>query len=375
MMSSQSFYKAIAATVLSLLVQPAVFAEDIEITKVEQMTMSHCLDWVRVKFGDSRSEEWNSQLDEIEWGTPAEGKRPAQNWDFRVTDAAWIDFVKKHGAAPSEEVTFDLWIPGDVEVVKGVVAISSHGSGKALFEDLELRKIASELDLALFRFVGNPIQRGFWPQSLLFDKLRDFGIEAGHPELPNAPLFLYGHSNGTGFSALFTAAVSERVWGWVSMRPGTTNQVYQPRAAAVPGLVIFGEDDPFFARPSNEANLGVVPLMRTKHDAVWNFAVEPHSGHGPTSKTWPLVFSFLKHSFTARVPAGADPSKGPVKLTDLNPASGFRGQNWSLDPGGKQTLKVAPAGEFGKDGKEASWLLNEAYSADWQSFQQHGEVR
>ncbi len=374
-MNHPLFLKVPAIALLTVLIQSVTFAQDIDITKVEQLTMSHSLDWVRVKFGDSRSEQWDSQLDEIEWGTPAEGKRAVRNWDFKVTDQEWADFVKKNGAAENQEVTLDLWIPGDVELVRGVVAISSHGSGKTLFEDPELRKIARDLDLALFRFLGNPIQRGFWPRSLLFDKLGDLGAEAGHPELPNAPLFFYGHSNGTGFSAIFTAGASDRVWGWVSMRPGTTFQVYQPRAATVPGLVIFGEDDPFLTRPSNEANLGVVALMRQKHQAVWNFAVEPHTGHGPTKKTWPLVFSFLKHSFAARVPHDADPSKGPVKLTELDPASGFRGENWSLNPGGNQTLKVGPAGDFGDGANESSWLLNADYAADWQSFQQHGEVR
>ena len=328
--------------------------------------MSHSLDWVRSNFADSRSEVWDSQLDEIEWGTPAEGKTPVRNWDFEVTDQEWTRFVEKNGAAPDQEVTFDLWIPGEVETVKGIVAISSHGSGKQLFEKPELREIARELNLALFRFVGNPVQRGFWPKSLLFDKLNAFGKQAGHPELPNAPLFLYGHSNGTGFSAIFTAGASDRVWGWISMRPGTTFQVYQPRAAAVPGLVIFGEDDPFFARPSNEANLGVVPLMRKKHKAVWNFVVEPHTGHGPTEKTWPLVFSFLRHSFAARVPADADPSKGPVELIELDPDSGFRGQNWSFQAGSYQTLKVGPADDFGDAGNEGSWLFNADYAKDWQ---------
>ncbi len=375
MMNHRPFSHAFAFAILTLFIQSPAFSEDVEITKTETMTMSHSLDWVRGKWGDSKSGTWDSVLDEIEWGTPAEGKRPVQNWDIRVTDQEWTDLVEKNGAAPEQEVTLDLWIPGDVTLVKGVVAISSHGSGKSLFENPELRKIARELNLALFRFVGDPVQRGFWPKSLLFDQLGKFGAEAGHPELPNAPLFLYGHSNGTGFSALFTAGAGERVWGWVSMRPGTTFQVFQPRAAAVPGLVIFGEDDPFLARPSNEANLGVVPLMRKKHDAVWNFAVEAHSGHGPTSKTWPLVFSFLKHSFNARVPEDADPSRGPVKLIELDPASGLRGENWSLTPGGHQTLKTGPAGDFGDEGKAASWLFNGAYAADWQSFQKYGEVR
>lgn len=369
------FPNVAAIAALALFFPSAAPAADVEMTKVEQMTMSHSLDWVRGKFGDSISENWDSVLDEIEWGSPADGKRAVQNWDIRVSDQEWTDYVEKNGAAPTEEVVFDLWIPEDVKLVKGVVAISSHGSGKALYEDTELRQIARELDLALFRFLGNPVQRGFWPKSLLFDRLRDFGTEAGHPELPNAPLFLYGHSNGTGFSAIFTAGASERIWGWVSMRPGTTFQVFQPRAAAAPGLVIFGEDDPFFARPSNETNLDVVPLMRKKHEALWNFAVEPHTGHGPTSKTWPLVFSFLKHSFVARVPSDANPSEGPVELITLDPGTGLRGQNWKFKPGSYQTLKVGPAKDFGDEAAGASWLLNSDYAADWQSFQKFGEVR
>ncbi len=152
-----------------------------------------------------------------------------------------------------------------------------------------LRAIATELQLALFKFVGNPLQRGFWPRSLLFDHLMHFGEKCGHLELEYAPLFLYGHSNGTGFSAVFPAYQPDRVWGWISMRPGITFQVYQPGAAQVPGLVIFGEDDPFLARPSREENLAVVPMMRKEHGAIWNIAVEPKTGHGPGEKTWPLV--------------------------------------------------------------------------------------
>ena len=237
-----------------------------------------------------------------------------------------------------------------------------------------LRAIARELHLAVFKFVGNPMQRGFWPQSLLYERLEAFGQECGHPELEHAPLFLYGHSNGTGFSAIFPATESGRVWGWVSMRPGITFQVYQPGAAQVPGLVIFGEDDHFLARPSKEENLAVVPLMRKKHKALWNFAVEPKTGHGPGQKTWPLVFSFLRHTFAARVPADADPRKGPVKLHVLSPESGYLGQNWDVAKGGYQDLSIAPYADFTGDKSTASWLVNAAYAADWQAFQRDGQV-
>jgi hypothetical protein len=234
--------------------------------------------------------------------------------------------------------------------------------------------MARELHLAIFKFIGNPMQRGFWPRSLLYERLKTFGQKAGHAELGYAPLFLYGHSNGTGFSAIFPATETTRVWAWVSMRPGTTFQVYQPGAALVPGLVIFGEDDAFLARPSKEENLAVVEAMRKKHHALWNFAVEAKTGHGPGEKTWPLVFSFLRHTFAARVPAREGPQDGAVKLTELQEESGHLGKNWNVAKGGYQDLPIAPFGAFTGEKSSASWLINAAFAKDWQAFQRDGQV-
>jgi hypothetical protein len=160
----------------------------------------------------------------------------------------------------------------------------------------------------------------------------------------------------------------------VSMRPGITFQVYQPGAAQVPGLVIFGEDDQFLVRPSKEENLAVVEVMRKKHRAVWNYAVEPKTGHGPGEKTWPLVFSFLRHTFSARVPADADPRKGPVKLNTLAEESGYLGKNWDAAKGGYQTLSIAPYATYAGDKATASWLIHADYARDWQAFQRDGQV-
>lgn len=158
------------------------------------------------------------------------------------------------------------------------------------------------------------------------------------------------------------------------MRPGITFQVYQPGAAQVPGLVIFGENDPFLARPSRAENLAVVPALRKRHGALWNIAVEPKTGHGPGEKTWPLVFSFLRHTFAARVPTDADPRQGPVPLNSLAVESGHLGGNWDGEKGGRQTLPIASYAEFPGDKSTASWLINAAYAADWQAFQRDGEL-
>jgi hypothetical protein len=362
------------AVVFTVMLLAAVRGADIELTETLQLPECHSIGWVRANTQVKDQKGWDGVLDEAKWGKPSPQQLVARNWDWKVTDEQWREAVQQKGEGKKEDVKFDLWMPSDIPHAKGIVAISGHGSGEALFRRPDLRQIARELHLAIFKFIGNPMQRGFWPKSLLYERLKAFAQKSGHPELEHAPLFLYGHSNGTGFSAVFPATEGARVWGWVSMRPGITFQVYQPGSAQVPGLVIFGEDDHFLARPSKEENLAVVPLMRKKHNALWNFAVEPKTGHGPGEKTWPLVFSFLRHTFVARVPADCKPRKGPVKLNALQQESGHLGQNWDVAKGGYQTLSIAPFADFAGDKATTSWLINAAYAADWQAFQRDGQI-
>ena len=358
------------------MVAGSALAADIEISETLQLPECHSIGWVRANAGvKGQHQGTDIILDEAKWGTPKPGQIVEQHWDWKLSDDQWRETVKQKGEGKKEEVKFDLWMPDGIGAARGIVVMSGHGSGEGLYKHPELRKIAKELHLALFKFNGNPMQRGFWPRSLLDERLKVFVQSAQHPELAHAPLFLYGHSNGTGFSAIYPATAGSRVWAWISMRPGTTFQVYQPEAARIPGMVIFGEDDDFFARPSKEENMAVVEAMRKKHNALWHYAVEPKTGHGPGEKTWPLVFSFLRHSFAARVPANADASKGPVKLNELNADSGHLGQNWDVKAGGYQTLPTASFTDFQGDKTAASWLLNAAYAADWQTFQRDGQLK
>jgi len=361
--------------VLLLAPLAALHAADLELVETNQLPECHSIGWVKANTQVKDQKGWNGVLDEAKWGTPSPAQAVSRNWDWTLDEEQWRQAVAQKGEGKKEETVFHLWVPEGLEAVRGVAVLSGHGSGEALYRHPEMRKLARELHLALFKFVGNPMQRGFWPRSLLYGRLNDLARKARHPEVEHAPLFLYGHSNGTGFSAIFPATEGGRVWAWVSMRPGITFQVYQPGGAQVPGLVIFGEDDPFFARPSKEENLAVVPLMRSRHGALWNSAVEPKTGHGPGEKTWPLVFSFLRHSFAARVPAEADPRQGPVRLVPLSPADGVLGENWNPAQGGYQQLAVAPYASFAGDKASASWLVNAAYAADWQQFQREGAVK
>jgi hypothetical protein len=306
------------------------------------------------------------------------GKKPALD-DWQLTQAKWETAVQsrdkleklmtKKDKRETSPVTFKLWVPEGVTCVKGLVVASGHGTGDNFYASDELRSIATELRLGLLTFIGDNMQRGFWPTSLFDDQLKGLGRASKHPELENVPLFLYGHSNGTGFSGIFPGLHPDRVWGWISMRPGAVRQVYQPKAAAVPGMVMFGEKDHFFYEPSYQENIGIIGGLRKEHSSMVHMVVQPGQGHSPDDKAWELVRAFLKESFAARVPADSDPLKGPVALTSLRLEDGYLGQNWDPAKGGKQELPVMPYSEFKGDMATTSWLINAAYAKAWQELQ------
>jgi hypothetical protein len=213
---------------LLLFVSVVARAADIEISETRELPECHSINWVRTWVKDHPDvvgTGWEQLNDSAK--PPANDAAP-RNWIWNIPDDRWREAVAQRGQGKSEPLKIDLWVPEEAEVIRGVVAISRHGSGGALFRHPELRKIAQALHLALFMFEGASVQRGFWPKSWLFGELKRLGGQTGHPELEHAPLFLYGHSSGVGFSALFAAEQSDRVWGWVAMRPGYTFQIYQP---------------------------------------------------------------------------------------------------------------------------------------------------
>ena len=360
---------------LLLSVLPVLHGAELEFTETLQLPECHSVNWVRdwVKaHPEAVGPGWEQLQDPAK---PVAKDAAPRSWVWNISEAQWRAAVMQRGEGKREQVKLQLWLPEGVTIVRGVVAISRHGSGFGLFRHAELRKLARELRLALFMFEGNPVQRGFWPKSWLYEQLRAFGARTHHPELEHAPLFLYGHSSAVGFSALFAAEQSERVWGWVAMRAGYTFQIYQPGAAKAPGLIIYGEQDKYFANAHQAENLAFVPMMRKHYDAVWNLVIEPKSGHGPGEATWQLVFSFLRHTFAARVPADADARTGPVKLSPLKVESGYLGHNWDSTKGGYQTLLIAPYASFAPDKATASWLINAEFARDWQTFQRGDPIK
>ncbi|MBM4078993.1 MAG: hypothetical protein FJ278_04770, partial [Planctomycetes bacterium] len=156
-------------TILLPTLLPALHAADLDLTETLQLPECHSIGWVNawVKADpQAMGKGWDGVLDEARWGTPSPQQLVVRNWDIQLTDEQWREAVKQKGEGKKEDVRFDLWLPGNIPYAKGLVVISGHGSGEGLFRRPDMRELARELHLALFKFIGNPMQRGFWPKSL-----------------------------------------------------------------------------------------------------------------------------------------------------------------------------------------------------------------
>lgn len=266
---------------------------------------------------------------------------------------------------------FHLWLPKHTPVVKGLFVFSYHGCGGQFSELAEMRYLAASLDCAVVVLGGETIKRGFKPSRLLFDALADLAGQSEHPEIVHAPIFTFGHSNGTGFSAGFASQEPGRVFGWIAFKSANGRQFSLPPIYRIPGLVLSGERD----RSYFNNQLDTVEQLRQEHQALMHMIVEPSAGHGPNrDKSYRICMAFMKTVFHLRVPADADPRRGPVKLLELSPDQGWLGKNWDKTTGGGQRLPTAPRAEFTGDSARASWLPTADYALLWQEFSEKGDL-
>ena len=296
---------------------------------------------------------------------------PARATPFRLPPRGdeWMHTYRTQ--VKGQPAFFHLWIPPPVRRAKGLLVFSWHGCGGPLAEYAELRYLAGALDCAVIGFGGETVKRGFTPPRILLDALADLARQSKHPEIAHAPMLVFGHSNGTGFSAGFTAREPDRVFGWIAFKSANGRQFSKPPIYRIPGLVISGERD----RSYFNNQLTTVERLRHDHHALMHMIVEPGAGHGPRRFTsYSILLAFIRTAFRLGVPPEADATRGPVKLVRPTEADGWLGQNWDKASGGGQVLPIAPYAAFTGDKTRASWLPARDYARLWREFSHTGKV-
>ena len=270
----------------------------------------------------------------------------------------WADTPRLNYSASA----YRLWIPRDVATpLQGVLVLmpGTNGDGRGMAADPGWQQLARDLRFALLAgaVVMEPSSRSYYYQAeggsgqSLLDGLAALAGEAGHPELAQAPLLLWGASAGGQFAYNFACWQPARVVGFVAVKGGYYDAIPGDAVRAVPGLWFIGERDASYRM----ANIEALVLKNRKLGARWALAVEPNAGH-EEGKTRTVARPFLLAA--ARLRLAPENEAPPGTLRPLPEASGWTGD--------LQTGEIAPAAD--RPAPHAVWLPDEATARAWQQL-------
>ena len=259
----------------------------------------------------------------------------------KTTDRAW----------------FYAYVPENVKKVKVCFFISLHGIGT--IDNQLLRTFASENDIALIGFNGNPVQRGCFPVSSLDEPVRKLAKMIKHPELVDVPIITFGHSNGTGFATLYSSQRPNNVIAWISYHSGASYHLLFPNLEKVPGLVMHGHLDKYVKNGQNQT----IKNLRKKRNAAVGMMMEGNVGHGPVNynATWAFIIEFCKAAMRMRL--NPDGTLKPVLIKE-----GWLGEIYDPIKGGQQKLPIASYSEFKGEKSIANWLPDETFATVWREY-------
>lgn len=228
---------------------------------------------------------------------------------------------------------FELWVPDDAPVIKGVyfelpyLSGSTLQGGRTFFTD-----IASYYD---FAFLG--MDRSFDVHSkndadLLLTVLNYFSNVTGHPELKNAPLVLTGTSMGGRASYYLNSYIPERIIAYSGYRSAI--QYYDVSNtnllnAATPTLFNPAELDEFYTY-SNPIFEQIRELDGQAATIVsWGNA---HQGNCFEGGAYFLKYYFLNKVIEQRYPWNESPLDNPVNLLQIPTNQGWLADHASWNP-------------------------------------------
>ena len=222
-----------------------------------------------------------------------------------------------------ERAAFRLWLPEDVETLEAVLVLvpGSNGDGRDQVETPFWQQLAARHQLALVgvyltdkrhedMFIEHYIEVSEGSGQAFVDALTRLGEMAGHSELANAPLLLWGMSAGGEFNYEFALWKPERVIGFVVNKGGIYySALASKKARQIPGLFFIGENDLAFR---NDIIRGIYSINRRAR-ALWALVEEPDVAH-EVARSREMAALFYQELIASRLPA--TPTLRTLKLSD-----------------------------------------------------------
>ena len=282
-------------------------------------------------------------------------------------------------AKKGTEQKINVWIPGDVEVVRGMVVNPFYDK---LAEREDYQAFARTIGFGLMG--GGLDRKGDMPAAVT-QALTEAAAELDRPELAHVPLAFGGFSAGGGMAVKLATLMPDRtLCAWSVGNPGTGFAKEDPGLTrdadilrSIPILTMNGSVDPFVDHHQGNYKAWI-EAHYTKIQSLglpWTVAIQWGKGHdygNANALAWPFIAEVMR----ARLPEeGWDPTKGPAELRAVSASmeGSMFGDLFTIDTA-SPTWQTAEASEGawgegeaeGWDGK--TWLLNGRVAAIWSSF-------
>ena len=289
-------------------------------------------------------------------------------------------------------VNYTIWIPPGVKALRGVV-VHQHGCGEGSCKsgltgafDLHWQALAAKHECALLSPAYEQPEKAdcqMWcdPRNgsdAAFQKgLAALGKASGHPELPNVPWALWGHSGGGHWAGGMALLHPQRVaaaWlrsGVPSLQADGKRAAYTVPDAAllVPMMCNLGTKEGFSVKDGRfagvwPANESFITAIR-KRGGLVGAAVDPLSAHECGNSRY-LAIPWLDACLAARLPEAPDePLKQmPAESAMLVP----------LPEPGKPGVGPVASASFPGAADKSVWLPNPSIASAWTEYTKDTKV-
>ena len=298
-----------------------------------------------------------------------------QDVDDESDGGATSASVTEGGGAPARTEVFEfgdyaLFIPACVDAPRALlVALGGPDTrafvtGKAFGAPLpeveaalhelgrEFRALATRQGLAVIGTSRRSLPNGAVSDQLLGDAIRTAAELSGRPQLPLAPLVLYGMSGGAPQASGFVSRNPDRVAGLFLKVPFGVAVLTSGNALLVPTYMVQAELDVFVNNAARTADFEA----NRRAGALWALALERgviHNSLSPGQRL--LTLTWIRSILKRRLPS--NPSDG---LREISETAGWLGDHAT----GEMWRWAAYPGDRGV----ASWLPSRATAKQWEDF-------
>jgi MYXO-CTERM domain-containing protein len=253
--------------------------------------------------------------------------------------------------------------PEGAPKARAVIAVTSRGIASGWANGAPFKGLANRIQAAIVIVGGgDDLNDNSYPNRCASGEFNGIpmamvklGEASNHPEFANAPLIGVGHSHGGDYWNWFNACHPERMAMVFVHASGGVN--YSAASLKVPVLYELGTGD-LIENGSKKPRAGM--FVNRNKGAPMALVIGQGEGHDQVTPTsLGMVIDIIEATVKLRIPADADPAKGPVKLNAIDEMSG---RYWL---GNLYTKEVAPYGMYMGDKGMTAFLPSAEVAQKW----------